>query len=381
MAIGDIGDSIQQYEFEDTYARHPTIQYVRPNLYCIGYQKTGSKAQVESYIISDAGVITTPAEATLEIPTASWAYNQSCIRPDQNMVLVNSGAASELFLEAVIVANDGALSQAGDNDCSLDPFDSWWFNAFYQRDSIICIFIRHGNHSPYIVTDVVTGLGAVTEPYKEFFLVDSVDCSRAQGIRISEGVALIAYDLLDVDIYARPVGIAPDGTMSALAQATTQISNIAGLPSRLIHLSGDWFILSIQGPAWNLNLCAFQCAADGTITVPANNSYQVNADRGKYPQITKLTDNMISIFSTDSDENAWLHTVQITLTDPVVWSVKHSKSIGAGINNAWGSLLVASGVLVLSYSSSDDNGWLWTYGVESEEAARPDHSLMMGIGP
>lgn len=381
MPVGDIGDSIQQYRFEDTYGRTPPIEYIRPNLYCIAYEKTENKAQVESYFISDAGVITTPAEHTLEIPTASFSVNQTCRRPDQNIVILNSGAGEDMYLEAVKVADDGTLSQDATNDCHLDPFKSLWFNTVYQRGSIITNFIRHNNEVPHVITVEVTEAGAVTCPLEHWFNVEDIVSSRVQGIRISDGVALIAYDRNSVDIYARPVGVAADGTVSGLAQATKQISNVAGVPSRLIHLTADWYVLSIQGPGSFLNLCVFQCAAAGTITVPANNTYQVYNDRGKQPQITKLTDNMISIFSTDSDYKGWLHTVQITLTDPVVWSVHDSKSIAAGISNPWGSLLVASGVLVLSYSDANEHGWLWTYEVQSEEAVAPDHSLMMGIGP
>jgi len=381
MPIGDIGDSIQQYEFNSTYGRHPTIQCVRPNLYCIGYEKTGSKAQVETYFISDAGVITTPAEATLEISTAAWLFNQSCIRPAQNFVLVNAGSGGSLYLEAVIVANDGTLSQHANHACYLDPFDSQWFNAVYQRGSIITIFCRHGNDKPYVFTNVVGADGEVSDPIEDWDLIEDTTCTRVQGIRISEGVALIVYHRGGVDLYARPVGIAADGTISGLAQATTQISTVDGPPIRLIHLTGDWFLLSIEGPDTELNLCAFQCAADGTITVPANNSYLVFDGRHKQAQITKLTDNMISIFSTDASDNAWLQSVQITLSDPVVWSVHASKNIGPDINNAWGSLLVASGVLVLSYSDVDDDGWLWTYGLTTEEPALSHNELIMGIGP
>lgn len=381
MPIGDIGDSIEQYEFEDTYGRHPALEYVRPNLYCVAFEKAGHQTRVQTYFISDAGVITTPAEDTLDLLTGAWDYNQSCRRPDQNIVLVNSGFAANLYLEAVKVADDGALSQHANHGCFLEPFDSWWFNVVYQRDSIIVIFCRHSNHKPHVITNVVTDAAAVSDPLEDWFKVEDLDGGHVQGIRISEGVALIAYHRLTVDIYARPLRISSDGTISGLAQATTQISNIDGSPERLIHLTADWFILSISGPLTNLNLCAFQCAADGTITVPANNSYVVYAGRGIAPQINKLTDNMISIFSRDADENAWLHTVHITLTDPVAWSLHASKLIGPGITQPWGSLVVSSGVLLLSYADAGNHAWLWTYEVQTQEPTRPDHSLTLGIAP
>ncbi|GAI09499.1 unnamed protein product, partial [marine sediment metagenome] len=66
-----------------------------------------------------------------------------------------------------------------------------------------------------------------------------------------------------------------------------------------------------------LTLCAIECAPDGTFTIPANNTFQVNADKGTDPQMVKIDQDMVAIFSRDSGNNAWLSTVRITTGDPV----------------------------------------------------------------
>jgi len=182
----------------------------------------------------------------------------------------------------------------------------------------------------------VSDAGVVATPRKAFVALDAALSHFPQGIRVADSKFLGAYRRTNTDIYARPMNIAADGTVTGLAQATTQIANLNANPSSWIHLKDNWFILAIAGPGVALNLCAIECEPDGTINIPANNTFQVNADKGTDPQMLRLDDDMVGIFSRDSGNNAWLSTVDITAADPVVWSNHATKSLGATLTKGSG---------------------------------------------
>ncbi|GAI09494.1 unnamed protein product, partial [marine sediment metagenome] len=174
MPVGDIGDPIQQYEFQTDYGRHPVIEYVRENLYCIAFSNPSLNTELRTYIISDAGVIDTSAEGTLLLVAPSGEQVHACRRPEQNIVVAYMEAGGNVGIEAVKVADDGTLTQHANHYCSAGTTGSFRFNLVYQRDSIVTLVTDHGNGQAYVITFAVSDAGVVATPRKAFVSLEVV---------------------------------------------------------------------------------------------------------------------------------------------------------------------------------------------------------------
>lgn len=381
MAAGDIGNSIEAYEYESTYARHPFIVQVKEGLFCIGFEGTSNEGEAVAFLIDESGNITTPEEDRQVIHAANTAFLHGAFYPIQNAAFAFQLAAGNVGIEGVKVSDLGAITQAGAHYCSAAITGATEFNLILQRSGILALITEHSAGEAYVITFGCADDGSIGSPRKSILSMEGVLSTYPQCIKVNDAVILGAYYRTNTDVYARPLGVAADGTLSGLAQATTQIANLQALPRDWCNPQTSWFILALQGPGTSVTLAVLSVAADGTFSIPANNTYTVDSLAGYNPMLTVLNQNTLCVTSFDGSYNGFLHTLAIAPGDPFVWTPLDSKQISTADFYSSNSILIAEDVLGISWFTTANDGEIETYEVTSEAVQLGHHELMMGSGP
>lgn len=381
MTIGDIGNTIQTLEFDTSHGEWPFIKKVENGLYAVGYTGPGDDGFTKSFNITDAGVISEPASNLLEHYTANAAYTKSCLRPVNNIVHAFQIIGSDLRLECIRVASNGTLDQHANHGLIVDDNNIRIFNVQYQRGSIVSMAYDYGDGTPYVATVTVSSDGQVTDPRTDRLQLNVLLSDHVSCIRVSDSILMVVWLQANSDLRGRTCSIASDGTISNTAQAVAQLCALWTNFPHLIHMHDDWYICAFQSSGNALELCAFQVNSAGIISVPANQTHQVDADNGWYPHLFKLSNTMVGIFSVDASEESYLNTVNFTAGDPVVWSNFADKHIGSNCEFPWSALMVNHNTAVLAYTGLNTDGYLETYEIEAEPPEGAQHEMIMGIGP
>lgn len=381
MAVGDIGSSIQTYEFEDTYGRHPDLTQVKTGLHCVAYENGDHYVQTKSFLISDAGVITTPAEDDEVINAASSAFPHGAFFSLQNIAYAHQLSGGNVGIETVLVSDAGVITQHANHYCSSGITGATEFNLILQRAGVLALVTDHAAGEPYVITYGVNSDGSIDTPRKAIMSLEPVVSTYPQCIRVNDGVILGAYLRTATNVYARPLGVASDGTLSGLGQGTVLLANINAACREWINPQAGWYIVSLQGPGSAGTLAALHVAADGTFSIPANNTRQIHASAGQGIALTVLSENALCVYCFNAGGDHYLITIGFTPGDPFSWSQLDSKKIGTGVGYTAKSNLIAEGVLGMTYFTTGNHCTLWTYEVETEAVQLGHHELLLGLGP
>lgn len=381
MAIGDIGSSIEVYEFQDTYGRHPFIEEVKEGQFCVGYTDPDNHGACKSFDITAAGDISEPASNHLVYTTLAHAFNDACLRPDNNIVFVFQGPGGSLNFECVRVAADGTIDQNAAHHVATEANGCSEFNIVHQRGNVVACCHDHPAGVAYVTTVGVSTVGAVSDPRLDRFELTPVINTYPQCVRVNDGVVLAVWRHNDNKIWARTVNVAADGTMTATAQAAVKVGDISAIRPSIQMLTDSWAIVAVEESGQDCFLIAFQVDAAGIITIPANNTHQVNTGKGIKPKLVVLDDDVVCIAGHTSGNVEELSTVQVTTADPVVWSNLDAKSFTGLNRQPWNILLSSYSVVAISFFDGSDHGKIETHEVESGGLVLGEHELILGIGP
>lgn len=381
MALGDIGDSIQIYEFDSTLAQWPYIAQVKEGQFCVGYSGPSAYGISRSFNITSAGVITEPANNDLTHASETTMLHHSCLRLDTNIVHGWVGDGGPLYVEAVIVAADGTISQHPNNICTVDINTLENFNIIHQRGSIVAVLYYDADGTCYLETVGVLTTGEVQTPTKSTFQLTVDFGYYPKTCKVNDGVNLCVWSHTDDTPYARTANVAADGTLTATAQARVQIANISAEDKALKHLKDNWFVMAWASAGADGYIAVFEVSPAGIISIPTNAYHKFSTGKGLYPSIAVLSPSLVCIACQDTTGYGQLYVVDITTGVSITWADHAHKDFDPVIMNIWSVLLTSDNVVCIAYSDADDHGNLETHEVETAALVSGHTEMVMGIGP
>lgn len=381
MGLGDIGDSIEIYEFDTTQGEWPYIEQVKEGQFCVGYTGPSDYGISRSFDISAAGDISEPANNDLTHASETTMFHDSCLRPDNIIVHAWGAFGGPLDVEAVIVAADGTITQHANNICQVVADMLLRFNLVHQRGDIVATVYYHSSGYAFIATVAVSSTGEVQSTIEDSFQLTATFGYYPQTCRVNDGVNLCVWFHSDNTPYARTVNVAADGTITATAQAQVQIATPTGAHSALQHLKDNWFVMAWQGTGSDGYLAVFEVTAAGIISIPTNAYHKFSTGKGEHPRIAVLTANLVCVACKDTDDYGQLYVVDITTGATITWTDHDSKDFNPVVMHIWNVLLTSDNVICMSYHDAATDGKLETHELESAALVLGHTELIVGLGP
>lgn len=224
-----------------------SVLYLAGNVVVVAFKDELNNGVLKTFMVSAAGVITTPPEDTFEFEANQGTQPHLCKISDSKIAVVYSDADSDGQLFTI------GIDSAGNIDAGkIDTFEFETVGCYYPRichvsGDIYAIVFHDNDKDGWLKTVEITSAGAITEPVKDSYEFDAGEGNEPSLYKLSDSVVAVCY--YDVSNHGQlfTIGISAAGLIDAGKIDTLQYEAAAAYYNDIIHMDGDIYLIVYRG--------------------------------------------------------------------------------------------------------------------------------------
>jgi len=380
MAEGDIGAILGTLEFDADNGETPNLVHVAGNVYGIAYRDVNGHGKVVAVSISTNGLTITLLAGTMEFEDTAAEYIDMIHITGNVFAVVYEGPSIHGWAKTVSISNDGATITllAG----SLEYYDNTADNPkiIHIAGTVYAVVYEAYGYDGTIKAISISADGSSITLLAGNVIYDATKGSRGKLIHVSGTVYAVVYQGPDFDGWLRTVNITDNGAAVTLLAGNVEFDANAGKYPDIIHVSGNVYAIAYGDTNNHGQVKTVSIDDDGaTITLLAG-SIEFDDTTGLKAKIIHVSGNLFVITYQGPGFDGWIKTVSISDDGATVALTGQSLEFDTGACSNPDMLFVSGNVYAIAYSGDGADGWLKTVEIETVLAGFGKHLMMMGIG-
>ena len=365
-SAGDITDTvIDTLEFDTSDGYYPDIVHVSGNIYAIAYRGIGWDGFVSTIEVDDSGAITDTVTDTLEFDP----FN--CDRPkvihifSDIYAIAYPGSGNDGFLKTIEIAADGAITDTVIDTLEWDTSNGQQPDIIHISGDIYAIAYNGPGGDGWLCTVEIDSVGNITNTVIDILEFDNNDCDQPEIIHISGGIYAIAYNGPGGDGWLCTVEIDSVGNITNTVIDILEFDNSDCDRPEIIHISGDIYAITYNGPDSDGWLCTVEIDSSGNITDTIIDSFEWDTGSGQQPNIIHISGDIYVIAYNGPGSDGWLCTVEITSSGDITDTVIDTMEFNA--NNSYYPVIIhiTGDIYAIAYQGTDNDGFVVTVEIPS----------------
>ena len=235
----------------------------------------------------------------------------------------------------------------------------------YQLDETI-----NGLTAVVTVTANVTGSGPggdITDVVIDTLEFDSSNCYEPDIIYVADNVYAAVYRGPDNDGFLKTVSIDAAGEIDNNAIDTLEFDTSNGYEPRIIHVSGNVFVIVYRGTDSDGFLKTISINSDGEISSVID-TLEYDTANGYEPCIVHISENIYAIAYRGSGNDGFLKTVTITTGGSIGNSTINTMEFDTSNGYEPSMTYISGNIYAVAYRGVNDDGFLKTVTIDADGA-------------
>jgi len=358
---------VDSHVFDATKGAYPGIAQVSGDLFCVAYRGPDDDGWARSVNITAAGVISEPASNTLEFNSTEANYCQVCTRGSV-LCIAYLASDSHRYLEAVVVAGNGTLSQHASNVVQFATNNYPFGQPVHISGDIIAIPYTNADGIVHICTVDVSSEGEVTDPVvDDHTLTPGVVSGYPSMAKVTDNMYVVVFQSTSNYGYAQSVAIADNGTISDPGEDKVDITGQYLYAPYVVKMYNNTFVVAYNGPGDNGDkdgwATVFHCSNAGTVSKPTDNNHEFEDSSADQCWALRYSNNVFGVAYSDGSTDGQFKMIKCTVSGgAATWSLVDSWEFDENHCEDVKVLQRDSNTTVLCYTGPDDDGIIKTFG-------------------
>ncbi len=260
---GNIGGTIDTYEFDTSNGYDPDIIHIAGDTYAVAYQGSGSDGFIRTIEVETDGDIDTPYNDSLEYDTSAGRTPDIFRIDGDTFGIAYRGSSDDGFVRTMDIAVDGSISAVVDT-LEFDTSDGGEPCVLMLSSGVYAAFYRGGDIDGKVASMDISDAGAVGGVIDTLaFEADSMRMPRF--IHISGDVYAIAYTGANSAGFVSTITMDSDGKVSSGPIDRLMFEAGTCYEPSIVHVSGDHFAIAYRGPDNDGFVTTVEISTDGSI--------------------------------------------------------------------------------------------------------------------
>lgn len=385
MAFGDIGSVLDTLEYDTDFSNFNKIIKVNDSIALIFYGDSASNQKVCTVEVNAAGDITNVVKDSMSWNGAWLGYCSVCKRAADMFVCAYRGALGPPniygHLSTIQVGAGGLIPASPEDSATFETNHIIWSSVLYLTANVIVVAYKDEFLDGWIKTFLVTDAGAITEPAHDSFEFEPVSCFEPEICKVSNSVIAGVYADAAENGHIFTIGVDGAGNIDAAVIDTYQFQVANVREAKLIHLTGDIFVIAYKGWGPYCTLKTFEISSAGAITEPFVDSWFDNRWEGHAPSICKVSDSIVAVAYYDNVNDGQLFTIGIDGAGNIDAGILDSLEYETDIATYNEICHMQRDIYLISYQGPGSDGFVKSVDISTPLLAGPHHEMTMGMGP
>lgn len=380
MPEGDIG-SVQGFlEFDALNGEVPKVLHVSGHVYAIAYRGPDVAGRIKTVTISDDGVNVALAGGGFSFDPGKGDYPDIVHVTGNVYAMVYVGSGNEGRIRTFTISDDGTTIAA--TGVSLDFDSEWGYEAviIHVSGNIYAIAYTSTGNDGRIKTVTISDDGLTISLTGGDLIFDSGVGFYPDIIHIASDVYAIAYTGPDGDGWLRTVTISANGLTITLLAGNLEFDTDRGFWPSIIHVINDVYAIAYTGgddDGWSK---AVTISSNGLTLALAGGSLEFDTGRGYTPDIKHVSGTVYAVAYQGGVNEGWLKTITISDDGATISLTSQSLEFDTDVAMAPKIIFVKGNIYAIAYGGPGNDGWIKTIDIETVAAAKVKHLMLMGIG-
>jgi len=341
--------TIDALEFDTSKGTESDILHVTGDIYAIAYRGSNNDGFIKTVEIKPNGTIGNSIIDMLEFDTSNAHYPEIAEVSDNIFAIAYQGSGNDGFLSTVEINDNGTIGDSVIDTYEFDTSNGREPDILQVTGNIFSIAYRGSGNDGYIITTEIFSNGTISKSVKDSLEFDTSNCHDPDLIHIAGDIFAIAYAHDWGEGYVKTIEINDIGSITNTVVDSYQFEGTTTAYCDIIHVSRDVYAISHLGPNDDGFVKTITIQTNGTITSSIIDSLEFDTQKGFYPRIIHVSNDIYAVSYTD---NAWQGHIK---------TIEINSNRGITKNNAFGidftSSLASAFINNNSISASISNGW------------------------
>jgi len=372
MAEGDIGAVIDSLEYDTDLGAYCSIIHISGDVYAIAYASTGLVGKVVTVTIEGDGQVGAAVIDTLTFDAGFGAFARIIHISGDVYAIVYQGPDNDGWLCTVTIESDGQIGAAVIDTLEFETGICQYPRIIHISGDVYAIAYQGVDSDGWLCTVTIESDGQIGAA-----VIDTLEFDHTQGIapciiHISGDVYAVSYQGPDGDGWLCTVTIESDGQIGAAVIDTLEFDHTQGVDPCIIHISGDVYAIAyyaaLGGPGM---LKTVTIRSNGQILAAIIDFLIFDATDCSNPVIIHVSGDVYAIAYEGGDKDGWLCTVTIETNGQIGAAVIDTLEFDTD-EGRWVDMIHISGsVYAIPYAGPGNDGWLKTVPIETVVVVAP----------
>ena len=380
-SIGDIGDTVlDTLEFDTVYGHMPAIIHVSGDIYAVAYRGSGNDGFLKTVEIASDGSITNSVIDTLEFDTAYGIYADIIHISGNIYAIAYQGNGNDGFLKTVEIASDGNITNSVVDTLEFDNRNGREPSIIHISNQIYAIAYRGNGGDGFIKTVEIATNGDITNSVVDSFEYDTRYGRAPDIIHVSGDIYASAYCGNGNDGFIKTVEIASDGNITNGVLDTLEYDTAYSIFADIIHISGDIYAITYQGPGNDGFLKTVEIASDGNITNSVVDTLEFDTGNGRSPDIIHVSGDVYAIAYRGNGGDGFIKTVEIASNGDITSAVVDTLEFDTSYGYFPDTIHISGGIYAIAYCGPGTDGFIKTVEIATTSGASASYEIVSTAG-
>ncbi len=380
MADGDIGASVDTFEFEPADIKQPDIVHVSGDVFAVAFEDASGDGVVVTVDIAADGQIGAAVIDTLKFDAVDGHEIRIIHVLGDIFAIAYRGVGADGFLVTVEISTAGAMGAAVEDTLEFDTDACYNPDPIMRTDGIIAIVYRDSANQGKIITAAIAADGQIGAAVIGSENAWAANCNSASIAHVSGDVFAIAYRDNVFDGHVCTMAIDTAGAIEAAVIDTLEFETDQGADPRICKALGNIFAIAYRGPGDDGWLCTVTISDAGAIGAAVEDTLEFDTTHCTWPDIIHLGGGIVAIAYRGDLYDGFLVTVQTEADGQIGAAVIDSEEYDTD-HGTYPSIVHVSGdQYAIAYIGTGSDGFIKTPTIVTPTEGRIQYLPLMGVG-
>lgn len=380
MAYGDIGSTIDTYEFDTALCDTPHIIHISGDVYAMVY-RSNVALDLITLQISDAGQITEPYIDKLAVH-ATRPYACRIIHVgDHIYAIVGHDAVSSPAMNTASIQSNGQISDSRLDSEAWELYSIDTHAMFSIAPTIILLAYMGTANAGILRTFTISASGIITLPHIDELVFDTWGSPGHCILELNSGVFAMAYHGPADDGWLKTFSVSGSGFISDTTIDGLEVCTDQRCCPTFCHVTGDIYAIAYSTPGWTPHLLTVSIESDGQIGASVIDDEPYHPAAAGHPAIIHIGLGIVVIAYQGDPGTGWISSFQISSGGVITATPISTYNYDPSYAREPAVIHITGDIYAIAYQGPDEDGFLKTLTIETPPVARPHHEMIIGIGP